>query len=934
MLVFALYTVLVFFIRRSCGQCSSDSITITVDPNGFHAPRNVEGVHYFATNVNGATTVSLLAIQDSGASNLLSGDQISFTSPCQNVSGRLRRVLLQQAGVSPDGNNDVPIITIPLDFGVLPRGKPVDFNPITGVQTLSSIVFLINIAGAIPPMTASAFNQTWFNSNTPGGCASCTTTMENYVSTCSYNKVSISNTLGNNTVIDFTAPQYAMPASGRTVYSGLPYNTTLQCGAIEPYAMQEWAQFLYSKLTGSNLTISKYQRRIVVMSFNNCNAYGFGSQGCVGAYCYSWIRGDRVNFLNTFFHELSHTLNMQHSQSCIWQYGDCSCVMGCSSDRGCPNAPNSIRAGWSTPIASLWENNFTAGKWYNYSIPAVEVSSVNAVRIFPNWTTPNWGGNSLPAYYLSMKINKGYDETISTTYTGQLSVHLTNATNINDPYMPLLIGDGTGNQPGDQCLGSGLTLGGKVNDTVTYLIISYTGFNGTAASTSVCRYTETVETNCHDGLDNDCNGLVDSQDPACGGGGTCGNGVCQAPENPLTCPADCSHTCGDAYGCAAPLNPANCPQSCPPVCGDGYCVGSETVFSCPQDCPGTCGDGVCNSYFGESLSTCPQDCPGACGDGICNTFFETCTNCYSDCSRTLHCPAQSPPSPPPMKSPPPSLSPPPSPPPPSPPPPPPHSSPPHPPHPPHPHPKVKMSKPLKKRKPPPPTPPPIQAKKKSTRALQDQDVFSGLPLPHSVTIAIPERRALLQAASGYYMQPRMSFISPDGGLAPQEVMAQVQGFASQEHTPRRVLLGGVCPEGDSSIDIVVKPEVHRGAGVPFPNSRSHRRLMEMGVLPKKTIEQQSVCGDGVCNGNEDVLSCGRDCCPSGSCGDGKCHAWLGENCETCPEDCHGNLEEEGSSADLYCCGAYVGCGDERCFADNAVCQMTCMSPPDRPHARF
>jgi hypothetical protein len=97
----------------------------------------------------------------------------------------------------------------------------------------------------------------------------------------------------NNSVFDFTAPQYAMPAAGTTVYSGLPYNTTLECGAIEPYAMQEWVEFLYSQMTGSNSTISKYQRRIVLMPFNNCNAYGFGSQGCVGAYCYAWIRGDR-----------------------------------------------------------------------------------------------------------------------------------------------------------------------------------------------------------------------------------------------------------------------------------------------------------------------------------------------------------------------------------------------------------------------------------------------------------------------------------------------------------------------------------------------------------------------------------------------------------------------------------------------------------------
>ena len=29
------------------------------------------------------------------------------------------------------------------------------------------------------------------------------------------------------------------------------------------------------------------------MPDNNCGFYGAGSQGCLGPYCYTWIRGDR-----------------------------------------------------------------------------------------------------------------------------------------------------------------------------------------------------------------------------------------------------------------------------------------------------------------------------------------------------------------------------------------------------------------------------------------------------------------------------------------------------------------------------------------------------------------------------------------------------------------------------------------------------------------
>ena len=47
------------------------------------------------------------------------------------------------------------------------------------------------------------------------------------------------------------------------------------------------------------------------------------------------------------------------------------------------------------------------------------------------------------------------------------------------------------------------------------------------ATVRLCRYTQISETNCHDGLDNDCDGLVDMADPSCvyaRGGGRGGSG--------------------------------------------------------------------------------------------------------------------------------------------------------------------------------------------------------------------------------------------------------------------------------------------------------------------------------------------------------------------------------------------------------------------------
>jgi len=201
-----------------------------------------------------------------------------------------------------------------------------------------------------------------------------------------------------------------------------------------------------------------------------------------------------------------------------------------------------------------------------------------------------------------------------------------------------------------------------------------------------------VESNCGDGIDDDCDGLVDCSDgdcsgaPACqcdndgvceigedcscpndcigGGGASCGNGICEAGdgENCLFCPEDCNGTqngnparrycCGDGAG----QNPTDCSDprcadgglECsveptdPYCCGDGFCEGAEDGTTCEIDCgpPPVCGDGTCDPE--ETLCSCPSDCgsaPGSesdCGNGVdedCDGLIDCADpDCASDAS--------------------------------------------------------------------------------------------------------------------------------------------------------------------------------------------------------------------------------------------------------------------------------------------------------------
>jgi len=77
------------------------------------------------------------------------------------------------------------------------------------------------------------------------------------------------------------------------------------------------------------------------------------------------------------------------------------------------------------------------------------------------------------------------------------------------------------------------------------------------------------------------------------------------------------------------------------VCGNGVCEAGENQLSCPNDCNGTCGDGVCQSD--ETVSSCPNDCGtcisgstrlcGVSNLGICRYGQQTCTDgAWGDCN--------------------------------------------------------------------------------------------------------------------------------------------------------------------------------------------------------------------------------------------------------------------------------------------------------------
>eukprot|EP00798_Chlamydomonas_sp_ICE-L_P024728 gene24727-10364_t len=465
---------------------------------------------------------------------------------------------------------------------------------------------------------------------------------------------------------------------------------------------------------------------------------------------------------------------------------------------------------------------------------------------------------------------------------------------------------------------AGVTAGSTYNDTNTGLVMVFNTANEESGDISLCRYTETVETNCFDGLDNDCNGLTDSEDPACAGAGTgfCGDRFCTGSETPETCPADCPAVCGDGL-CTRPTeSPSSCPADCKARCEDGVCEGDLTAGNCPSACPALCGDNMCthsicgfvlvaadawctnyNSYS-PGMKT-PVECANFCASlyrvnaPFC--FDHNPTSSICECSAgpsgtstsagynsyTYSCNSPTPsrngdtsPSPPPPMSPSPPPRPPPPPPPRSPSPPPPKSPP-----------------------PPSPSPPP--------------------PPPSASPVTC-----------GYTLVKTNTWCASSRGTWGYTSVDQCANYC-------KTVAGSTPPFCFDFNDQINHCECSSGPDVSQPsvnyNSYTYsctsagRRLTSLTIAASLTKEefvidspekegareQNAFCGNKVCEGGEDGENCAMDCCPKTTCGDGVCQAYAGEECESCPEDCAGDLDGEHGAP--FCCGAYVGCNhDERC----------------------
>ncbi|EFJ40409.1 hypothetical protein VOLCADRAFT_99754 [Volvox carteri f. nagariensis] len=349
---------------------------------------------------------------------------------------------------------------------------------------------------------------------------------------CTYNQLTFKKE--NNLVFDVDIP--CIGTAGRFKYN---LKTGSSSGDDELYGL---AQLAKQYLEKTNATLSKnwstYRRKILIFPLSWYTDWaGFAGMAMVGCAprhdCYTWINpgvADDKPDMPVVFQELGHNIGLAHSSRVVCdnrgncardEYGDPVDPMGATWPNDpqkhvvCTNAAQSYKAGWSSPTQGghlSLTKDLTPGVPRVFTLPAMALNKANMLRIITDRKNPSVNNATTElqqrALFVSYRVHE-YNETANGI-----------PANLDTP--PIVLAMLTDNKPPPE-----IRTWGVLNGSFTQLLPDLGGVSiqlksktPQAATVSVCWFLSIVESSgdqsmCSDGLDNDCDGLVDAEDPDC-----------------------------------------------------------------------------------------------------------------------------------------------------------------------------------------------------------------------------------------------------------------------------------------------------------------------------------------------------------------------------------------------------------------------------------
>ncbi|GIL41982.1 hypothetical protein Vafri_48 [Volvox africanus] len=421
--------------------------------------------------------------------NIRTGDRIKVTykSTTNSTTGS-RRLLL-----TPDEELE--------SIEVLEAVVPHEIFTGTQIQ-VKSIIYIIRTCGWNESTSVAQLQNLYFE-----GAHS----ISGYHANCSYGKVAYDPL--NNPIFGIVD----VPCNG-TVSNGIltyAFDASKNCGSAEQFAWRTYAENAAREAGYGPFMNNATRRRIIhiLPKEVKCPWAGLGSVGCGGTTCTVYIKGAYALSLTVNMHELGHTQGLSHAGRGYDEYGDYSDVMGTAASEGylCMNVGNQYRVGWNKLLANLSTvttnnpgNTGVDGRWV---IPATNLTDTNA--LFLNYSSSTV---RFPNMFISFRT-RGllYDDVMPTNLMDQVFVHQFNGTATERDYnrtllVATLVTNGVYTSPFVDTYPNTSAGGG-----VKIRVVSITP--GVSATVQLCHFTQLKETNCKDGIDNDCDGIIDNCAP-------------------------------------------------------------------------------------------------------------------------------------------------------------------------------------------------------------------------------------------------------------------------------------------------------------------------------------------------------------------------------------------------------------------------------------
>ncbi|GIL97556.1 hypothetical protein Vretimale_3192 [Volvox reticuliferus] len=447
----------------------------------------------------------------------------------------LRRLNITSLSQTPKSNAP--------DVQLLTRSNDKDMFIVNGLpQAMSSLTFIFKSSscGVKPALNAEKARQWWYDN---GDNAPIVATLQRYYNVCSFEQMLFRPSM--NLVFDVDIPCTGNTSAGRYDLkngNGNGYNLD-----GELYGMPELAkQYLQKAYPDVFARWSTFRRKVFFFPFNWYKGYagfaGLAMMGCAQNFdCYTWMQPgllDDFVELGIAFQELGHNIGLAHSSrmscnenGCVRdEYGDPTDPMGFTwvdireKQLVCTNAPQAYKAGWSGLVDQVGGPDLKTGIPRNFVLPAMALKKENMLRITMS-NGNSWAAPAGPALFVSFRVRQAgpgsYDSGLNNNWNNRVWVHEYNETNngiaANYRTPPIVLAMLTDDAKPSEIGGWGIP-----KRSFTKWVPGVFGVNITvrsktpqAATVSVCRFVSQVELACSDGIDNDCDGWVDSDDPDC-----------------------------------------------------------------------------------------------------------------------------------------------------------------------------------------------------------------------------------------------------------------------------------------------------------------------------------------------------------------------------------------------------------------------------------